>query len=308
VDRSTTPEYDVVIAGDVYCDLIFTGLDTLPRLGEEHFAPAFEMMPGGIFITGAALARLGLRVGIYCWLGDDPFSAFTRRCFAQEGLSTALVQRAPGPLQTLTVSLSLPGDRAFVTYRAPRPGFDPAAVLRRTTFRHLHISSLPGLFNHPDVIALAHERGASISIDCQWCPDLIAAPDLADRLVAARPAVFLPNLDEALAITHTTGATEALESLAAWVPTVITLGPAGVLAGCDGERYAVPALPVTAVDTTGAGDAFDAGFIYGLLHGLPFSECLRVGTVCGGLSTTAHGGATAAPRRPVVEEWLARGW
>jgi sugar/nucleoside kinase (ribokinase family) len=307
VDHSTTPEYDVVIAGDVYCDLIFTGLDTLPRLGEEHFAPAFEMMPGGVFITGAALARLGLRVGIYCWLGDDPFSAFALGCFAQEGLSTALVQRAPGPLQTLTVSLSLPGDRAFVTYRAPRP-FDPVAVLRRITFGHLHIPSLPGLFDHPDMIALAHERGASISIDCQWSPALIAAPDLADRLVAARPAVFLPNLDEALAITHTTAATEALENLAAWVPTVITLGSAGVLAGCDGERYAVPALPVTAVDTTGAGDAFDAGFIYGLLHGLPFGECLRVGTVCGGLSTTAHGGATAAPRQAEVEAWLARGW
>jgi sugar/nucleoside kinase (ribokinase family) len=298
----------LVIAGDVYCDLIFTGLDTLPRLGEEHFAPAFEMVPGGVFITGAALARLGLRVGICCWLGDDPFSEFTLRCFAQEGLSTALVQRAPGPLPTLTVSLSQPSDRAFVTYRAPRPGSDPATVLRQTAFRHLHIPSLPGLFDHPDVIALAHEQGASISIDCQWNPDLIAAPDLADRLVAARPGVFLPNLHEALAITHTTAAADALESLAAWVPTVITLGPAGVLAGCDGERYALPALPVTAVDTTGAGDAFDAGFIYGLLQGLPFGECLRVGTVCGGLSTTAHGGATAAPRRPEVAAWLARGW
>ena len=74
MDHLTTAEYDVVIAGDVYCDLIFTGLDTLPRLGEELFARAFEMMPGGVFITGAALARLGLRVGICCWLGDDPFS------------------------------------------------------------------------------------------------------------------------------------------------------------------------------------------------------------------------------------------
>ena len=119
------------------------------------------------------------------------------------------------------------------------------------------------------MVELAHERGASISIDCQWCPDLIAAPDLADRLVAARPAVFLPNLDEALAITRAAEAADALESLAAWVPTVITMGAAGALAGCDGERYARPALPVNAMDTTGAGDAFDAGFIYGLLHGRP---------------------------------------
>jgi sugar/nucleoside kinase (ribokinase family) len=308
VDHSTTAEYDVVIAGDVYCDLIFTGLDTLPRLGEELFARAFEMTPGGVFITGAALARLGLRVGLCCWLGDDPFSEFALRCFAQEGLSTALVQRSPGPLPTLSVSLSLPSDRSFVSSRAPRPCPDPAAVLRRTTFRHLHISSLPGLFEHPDLVELAHERGAGISIDCQWAPDLIAAPDLADRLVAARPAVFLPNLDEALAITRAGDADDALDSLAAWVPTVITMGAAGALAGCDGERYALPALPVNAIDTTGAGDAFDAGFIYGLLHGLPFSECLRVATVCGGLSTTAHGGATAAPRWPQVQEWLARGW
>src|SRR5689334_2875516 len=121
------------------------------------------MTPGGVFITGAALSRLGLRVGICCWLGDDPFSEFALRCFAQERLSTALVQRNPGPLPTLSISLSLPSDRSFVTYRAPRPCPDPAAVLRRTTFRHLHISSLPGLFEHPDLIELAHERGASIS-------------------------------------------------------------------------------------------------------------------------------------------------
>jgi sugar/nucleoside kinase (ribokinase family) len=304
----TGPAFDVVIAGDVYCDLIFTGLPALPRLGEELYAGAFAMQPGGVFITGAALARLGLRVGLCCWVGDDPFSQFTLDCFAAEGLSTALVQRMAGPLPTLSVSLSLPSDRAFVTYRAARPCPDPAAVLATTSFRHLHIPSLATLYDHPDIAALALERGASISLDCQCCPDVMAQPDVPERIMAAAPAVFLPNLDEALAITRATSAADALESLAAWAPTVITMGGEGALAGRGAERLSAGPLPVHAVDTTGAGDAFAAGYIYGLLTGASLAECLRLATVCGGLSTTAHGGATAAPTLAAVREWLARGW
>ena len=301
-------DYDVVIAGDVYCDLVFTGLDAVPRLGEEVFARAFEMVPGGIFITGAALARLGLRPGLCSWLGDDPFSQFALSCFVAESLSTDLVQRMPGPLPTLSVALSLPTDRSFVTYRAPRPCPDPATVLARTTFRHLHVSSLSALYEHPDLVELAQARGATISLDCQCCPDEMAAPDVEARIRAARPAVFLPNLDEALALTGTTSATAALDRLVAWAPTVITMGGAGALAGWGTERLAQPPLPVGAVDTTGAGDAFAAGFIHGLLAGAAFPDCLRLATVCGGLSTTAHGGATAAPTLDTVRAWLARGW
>ncbi len=300
--------YDVVIAGDVYCDLVFTGLDRIPRLGEERFARDFEMVPGGVFITAAALRRLGLEVGICCWLGDDPFSRFVLGCFADEGLSTALVQRMPGPLPTLTVALSLPADRAFLTYRAPRPCPDPAAVIARTTFRHMHVPSLAVLFDHPDLVDLARGRGAGVSLDCQSYPEQWAREEVAARVRAARPDVFLPNRDEALSLTGADTPSAALDALAAWAPTVITLGGDGALAAWDGRQLAQPALPIDAVDTTGAGDAFDAGFIYGLLQGAAFPECVRIATICGGLSTTARGGATAAPTLTTVQEWLARGW
>src|SRR5947207_13082353 len=84
-------EYDVVIAGDVYWDLVFTGLPRLPVLGEELFAADFDMMAGGVFITATTLHRLGLKVGLFCHVGNDPFSRFTVSAMEDEGLDQSFV-------------------------------------------------------------------------------------------------------------------------------------------------------------------------------------------------------------------------
>src|SRR3990172_1078662 len=94
---------------------------------------------------------------------------------------------------------------------------------------------------------------------------------------------------------------------------VIKDGPDGAHAICrgasskdDGETSYAPAIPVKGVDTTGAGDAFGAGFLKAWLDGIPITECLRWGNICGGLSTTARGGASATPTLKEVEKWLAK--
>ena len=108
--------YDVVIAGDIFCDLIFTGLPGMPALGEELYATDFDMLPGGVFITAAALRRLDLSVGLFCQMGNDPFSKFILSSMEDEGLDTSLVRRFDRPLRTISVALSFAEDRSFLSF------------------------------------------------------------------------------------------------------------------------------------------------------------------------------------------------
>src|SRR3954470_16807850 len=94
--------FDVVIAGDIFCDLICTGLPRLPETGEELFSTGFSMTPGGIYNTAVTLRRLGLNVGTFCYMGDDPFSRFLLDSMQAEDLDLSLVQHLDYPLRTLT--------------------------------------------------------------------------------------------------------------------------------------------------------------------------------------------------------------
>jgi sugar/nucleoside kinase (ribokinase family) len=144
-----------------------------------------------------------------------------------------------------------------------------------------------------------------VSLDCGWT----AASLQASRTRALIEAVdiFLPNASEACALTGSKQPEEALRHLSRYVSTVVVKqGGEGVIAKTDNQTERLPALPVTPVDTTGAGDAFDAGFIYAFLKDLSLLDCLRYGAICGGLTTTTPGGATAAPTLKEAQSWLSK--
>ena len=114
--------------------------------------------------------------------------------------------------------------------------------------------------------------------------------------------VFAPNETEALQLTGETAVSDALTKLAAIVPTaVIKLGAKGAIAQRGSEIITIPPIAVTPVDTTGAGDSFNAGFIYGLLQDASLADCLRYGNIVGGLSTTQAGGTAG------LSSWISRG-
>ena len=125
--------------------------------------------------------------------------------------------------------------------------------------------------------------------ECQHLDFGIEAEGVVDVLQALD--IFVPNETEAVQFTGTADAEAALEVLARHVRTVvIKCGANGAIAIHEGHRYTVPAPRVEVVDTTGAGDSFNAGLIYGVLHGAPFEEALRYAVICGSLSTTDYGG------------------
>ena len=290
-------DFDVLVVGELNADLILRG-DVTPTFGqvEKLVDDATLTIGSSSAICACGLARLGLRVAFVGKVGDDEFGRFMVRELAARGIETQAIRVDPLLKTGLTVILShqRDNDRALLTYpgsiAALRYAEIELSLLPRA--RHLHLGSyflLEALC--PDVPALfeaAHRHGLTVSIDTNYDPHEIWEAGEALH----RADLFLPNEVELRSITHVTNAEAALHSLP--IPTIaVKLGERGALARRGGEIISAPSMPVTVVDTTGAGDSFDAGFIYAYLNQWSLAKSLRLATVCGSLSTRATGGTTA---------------
>lgn len=301
--------YDILVYGPIFCDLIFTDLPGMPELGAELFAGDLAVTVGGSAIVAAGLHKLGAHVGLVADLGSDPFSQVARRILGDLGLDCTLIRTHSYPLPQVTVALSFPQDRAFITrFRRPDTPPDLAAILRDRPAHHLHVCSFLAALETPDAAAHAHAAGMTVSMDPGW--DDAALHDSRLAAMIADCDCFLPNEKELCHIAGVEQVEAAAQQTLAYMhggTIVLKRGAAGVSAFAVAQQPRhVATLPVIPVDTTGAGDAFDAGFLYSFIQGAPLEHCLRYGAVCGGLSTTAPGGVGALPTHQEVTEWLAK--
>jgi sugar/nucleoside kinase (ribokinase family) len=294
-------ELDLLVIGDCNVDLIAQAVDPLPVYGREKLLADLTLTIGGSgSIMACGAARLGLRTGLLSIVGNDLWGDFMLDELASRGVSTRRVARTPEEKTGATISLTAGHDRALLTHLGTIPGPEPGAVEASwlADARHIHVASYflltrlaPGL---PDLLAAARRARVTVSLDTGWDPAERWESGLDD--VLRQVDVFLPNEGEALAISGQVTVEAALAELAARVPTVvIKLGAMGAIARRGAEQARAQAIPVDVVDTTGAGDSFDAGLIYGLLEGWGLQQALELATVCGGLSTRAAGGTGAQP-------------
>jgi len=304
------PEYDIFVPGDYFFDLIYTGLPEFPVLGREIYCQGLETAGGALFITATALHRLGVKVAWSSSFGTDSYSQFVRQLAVDEGLDLRFARDLDRPYRRISTALPYQGERAFVSYVDPvSPDQDDywLALMQTCNFRHLHLGAVLSNSRLERMVRAARARGATISMDCQDMPDLYNICTWRDLL--GMIDLFIPNAREAMQITGTTAVQSAIETLMEWVEVVVVKdGANGAWLGYGGEVHHSPAIDVGPVlDTTGAGDSFNAGFLYGwIVEGAPFEVCARYGNICGGISVTAFGGATAAPTRAVLKEWDAR--
>jgi len=196
--------------------------------------------------------------------------------------------------------LTYPGSIAALKAREINPSLIEQA-------RHLHVASFflqAGIKEDlPAIFAEAKRKGLTVSLDTGWDPEERWNGTLQRALKYID--VFLPNESEALNITGETDVKAALLKLARRISiVVIKLGAAGAIAKAGDQVVEMDAFPIEVIDATGAGDSFDAGFIYGYLKGLPLAKSLRIGCACGALSTTKIGGIAGQPTLEELREFL----
>ncbi len=296
------PVYDILVPGHYFCDVIFADLPTFPSLGTEIYAQKLNIVPGGALNTVVGLHRMGVKVGWLGSLGNDFFSRYIREWSEQERLDTSLQTHLDQPLQRVTVSMSYPADRAFLSYVDDEPDdlIDMTfEVLDRITVRHLHFG---GLEVHPRMVELidcCHQRGMTVSMDCQHREETLAEPLVGEIL--SRLDIFMPNRLEVQNLTRMRDLASAVEVLTPLASRLIVKdGKEGVHCWDHGVYTHMPSIEIEAIDTTGAGDVFNAGFLTAFLEGRSMAECLQWGNISGGLSTQGYGGCSAAPTREDV--------
>jgi sugar/nucleoside kinase (ribokinase family) len=284
--------------------MIFRGLSRPTVPGAEIFAEEFGLLPGGAFSLAMALRRLGHEVVWATDFGNDLFSQYVLSVARAEGLNEIGFRHHRIPLRSITVVFSYSSDRAMTTYQDQVRSPSLAILLRQHQPQMLLLPSLQ--YDQATLAAfrLAHELGTQVFMDCQDVPGSLENPMLRDTL--AQVDFFAPNINEALRLTDTTTIEDALDALAGLVDTVIIKrGSAGVTAVQRGQRYDIASIPLSAVDTTGAGDCFNAGFIHSQLTGNDLRDCLAAGVACGGAAITDLG-SSAAPTLVELPQWLAR--
>ena len=303
--KPDTP-FDILVAGEINPDLILSG-NVTPEFGQvEKLVDAAALTIGSssaIFACGAA--RLGLNVAFIGLCGDDVFGRFMLDEMSKRGVDVRHVIVRKDRQTGLSVILNNGIDRAILTHSgliADLQASDIADSLLAQA-RHLHVASyFLQTKLQPDLRALfkrAQSLGLTTSLDTNYDPSEKWIGF--DELLAVTN-VFLPNEAEAKSLTGTENAEEAATRLQSKVEALaIKLGKDGALGICGSQRVQVESIPVKVVDTVGAGDSFDAGFMYGYLNDWELEKSLRLACVCGALSTQQAGGTKG---QPTLEEAL----
>jgi sugar/nucleoside kinase (ribokinase family) len=283
----------VVCLGRTYCDVIFTGLHDMPMLGRERFAANVTIAAGGgAYITAAHLASLGRPAVLLTRLGTDPLSRSLDPELEASGIDLSFVERSDDAGPQPTVALVKDGERAFVSRRAG--GSRPSTLeqaLSAQQITHLHIAEFATLKDNPDVIAIARNLGLTVSLDPSW-DDRLIRQDTDFFEICAGVDVFLPNVEEGKALTSESSTEAILRSLRERFPVVVLKrGDQGAIASCASAHASAEALLVNVVDTTGAGDAFNAGFLHAWLRTSDLERSLASGIEAGALAVQSAGGA-----------------
>ncbi len=299
-------EFDILVAGEINPDLVLRG-NILPEFEQvEKLVDSADLTVGSssaIFACGAA--RLGLKVAFIGVCGEDLFGKFMLDAMSARGVDISPVIIREGGQTGMSVILARGSDRAILTFPGLIPALTtediPRSLLKRA--RHLHVASyflqtglqtgLAALFEE------ARDHGMTTSLDPNWDP--------AERwegfdTLLRKVDIFLPNENEAVSITKAKTLQQAMLLLNKKTDlAVVKCGANGACLSKGTTDIEVPGLKVEVVDTVGAGDSFDAGFLYGHLNGWGLKKSLALATVCGSLSTRAAGGVTA---QPTLEEAL----
>jgi ribokinase/sulfofructose kinase len=295
---------DVLAIGGIDADLVLT-VGELPSYDEKVMGTLVGWMAGGPAANSAcAASRLGLRVTALAMLGDDRSGQIAIDGYAEFGVDTSLIEVVPGATSPFTVILIPPtGEKAIVVVPGTPPNYRMDRVeqaLRRTRMMYM----MPGAkAQFLELAALARACGAEVMIDVESTV-AIDPSSLRQALAAVDIASF--NRDGFIAAAGVQPTAETVQRLLEYGPhtIVVTLGAQGALAATAKGVAQRPGHRVEVVDTTGAGDTFNAAFLSATLDGQTLDQRLRFANAAAALSVTGMGPRGYLPTRQEVEDFL----
>ncbi len=303
-------QFDISVVGELNADLILYGLPATLEPEREHLAEDFAITLGSssaIFAHNISL--LGSRVGFSSCIGGDPLGKFCVDRLQESGVDVSGIRLLSEQTTGVTVILPLAKQRQILTYLGTTRDlqFDHLDLNYLRSASHFHLSSfflLRGLRSRiPELFSQMKQSGLTTSLDTNDDPDNLWGDDV--RSVLKNVDILLPNEREACKLARTNDVHDALESLSRLVPiVVIKCGPKGVIARRGRNQFHVPSLSVQTVDTVGAGDSFNAGFLHKFVLRCTPEECLEYGNAVAALSTTRAGGTEALRDRNHRESFL----
>ncbi len=308
--RGESKKWDVFIYGDVNVDIVIPGVEHFPLPGQEDVVDAMNTyVGGGAALFALGLGKLGLNPVFQGTVGDDCYGKFIWEEFRKTNTDCSLLRFSKSGHTGITLSFTNKKERSFLTCRGTNSEIDLDSVNLKQVQKagHIHVTGYAGSSNHLKYLNLLKNvkeiKGITISLDVGWDDTDEWYPGIYE-LFPYIDVLFM-NETEAVHYGKKINAGEAAEDFSGYCKcAVVKLGKKGALACSGGKVSQADSYQVAAVDTTGAGDAFNAGFIYGFLKEKDITECLKFGNGCGALSVTKLGGNTGFPAEDELLEFI----
>ncbi len=289
--------FDCLVAGEANVDLLVDGVNKL-EIGKEKLATSFELTLGGSSaITAFNLSRLGAKVTFVGVVGRDSFGKYVEEKLTNAPVDLSGLRRSSREKTGITIWLSKDGQRGGITYAGTISMLRASDIVPQLkAARHLHVGHYFLLSKlHPDAASLfakSQKLGLTTSVDCNHDPAEEWDSNL--RAVLKHTDIFFPNQQEAAMLTGLRKPEAAARELATMARVaVVKLGAKGVVIASQGTSFFVPAVEVEAVDTTGAGDSFNAGFLSKFVRGAKLEDCAKAGVQAASRSVRRVGGTAA---------------
>ena len=291
---------DVIVVGELNVDLILNQIESFPETGKEKLAGNMTLTLGSSSaIFASNLSSLGINTSFIAKIGNDVFGQFCKEQLETKGVDTSLLLIKDDLKTGATIVLNFGEDRAMITHQGAMKHLGLSDITKEVlgTAKHLHFSSyflqpgfktdLYGLFK------MAKEAGLTTSLDVQWDPAEVW--DFDYKKILPFVDVFLPNEKELLNVTGENSLEAALHAINGLVKIIVIKKDkrGSVLSYNNKIVFGKAFLNENVVDAIGAGDSFNAGFIFKFLSGFPPEDCQTFGNLIGAISTTKSGGTTA---------------
>ncbi|TYP76701.1 carbohydrate kinase family protein [Paenibacillus methanolicus] len=302
--------YDAIVIGDANIDLIVAGCNDLPAPGQEVLVQNMTLhVGGGAALLSMALSKLGLKIAFNGILGVDGFGNFVREKLNESGIDTRFIRTSRLNNTGISIAINPEKDRSFITYMGSNAELNLQQLDMKSVSlgRHVHLTGYRGSHNHKEYMEMTsrlQSLGLTTSIDVGW--DDTGEWYAGIYELMKQVDVFFMNETEA---RHYTGCSSAEQSIAVLSRhskhIVVKLGSEGAVAAVNGRLMYRSGFEVPVVDTTGAGDSFNAGYMYGFLTSQPTERSLLYGNACGAMSVSQFGGSTGTSDHETMERFIA---